>query len=229
MGAAHFSVTSNANRDNNFYVSKEDTRVEGPYKDDDKKPTYIPRQIREVQDLYTWQKQVVASATEWDTRHINIVYDKIGNIGKSILATYVSVMGIGEALPPLNDYKDLMRIIMDMEKKPLYIIDMPRAMRKERLFSFFTGVESIKSGYCFDDRYKFRKEHFDCPNIWVFTNFLPELAMLSKDRWVFWGIAHSMRAQGKDIELFKLDYNDIVRAQSKTDQAPMDQTILYDT
>lgn len=34
---AHFSVTSNENRTNNFYVEKTETRIDGPWKDSDKK------------------------------------------------------------------------------------------------------------------------------------------------------------------------------------------------
>ena len=34
---AHFSVTSNENRTNCFYVEKEDTRIKGPWRDTDKK------------------------------------------------------------------------------------------------------------------------------------------------------------------------------------------------
>lgn len=33
----HFSMTSNENRTNNFYVEKTDTRIDGPWKDTDKK------------------------------------------------------------------------------------------------------------------------------------------------------------------------------------------------
>lgn len=37
LPGAHFSKTSNENRTNTFYVEKTDTRVDGPWKDTDKK------------------------------------------------------------------------------------------------------------------------------------------------------------------------------------------------
>lgn len=183
----HLSVTSEENRGNTFYVSKEDTRVDGPWKDTDIE-RYIPRQIREVKELYPWQQQVVDDAKTWDTRHINIIVDTTGNNGKSILKTYIGCHGIGRAIPFTNDYRDMMRMVMDTETKSLYIIDIPRALRKDQLFQFFSGIESLKDGYAYDDRYSFKEKYFDCPNIWVFMNTKPETEYLSKDRWVFWEI-----------------------------------------
>jgi Putative viral replication protein len=182
----HWSVTSNANRDNLFYVTKENTRIEGPWKDTDV-VEYIPRQIRGI-TLKPWQQAIVESAKEWDTRHINIIHDTQGNIGKTTIKTYVRAHGIGRFIPFVNDYKDMMRIIMDCPKMPLYIIDIPRAIQKDRLFQFYAGIETLKDGYAYDDRYHFKDELFDCPVIWVFTNVRPEQSMLSADRWRFWGV-----------------------------------------
>jgi len=77
---------------------------------------------------------------------------------------------------------------MDTEKKPLYIIDIPRALRKDQLFQFFSGIETLKDGYAYDDRYHFKEEYFDCPNIWIFMNTIPDLEYMSKDRWRFYEI-----------------------------------------
>lgn len=185
---AHFSITSTPGTKTFSYVMKEDTRIDGPWKDTDEEPLYIPRQIREITTLYPWQQKVVDSARIWDTRTINILFDETGNHGKSILKTYVGVHQIGRAIPFVNDYRDIMRIVMDTPKKPLYIIDVPRALRKDQLFQFFSGVETLKDGYAYDDRYHFKEEYFDCPNIWIFMNKLPEEEYLSRDRWKVWQI-----------------------------------------
>lgn len=182
----HWSPTSNENRDNDFYACKLETRIDGPWTDKDKE-LYIPRQIRGI-TLRPWQQHIVDHATEWDTRHINIILDESGNHGKSILKTYVGVHGIGRSLPFTNDYKDMMRMVMDTETKPLYLIDIPRALRKDQLFQFFSGIETLKDGYAYDDRYNFKEKYFDCPNIWVFMNTRPDTNYLSRDRWVFWTI-----------------------------------------
>ena len=52
-----WSVTSNANRDNDFYVVKDDTRIEGPWKDTDE-ATYVPIQYR-IKKLWSWQEKII--------------------------------------------------------------------------------------------------------------------------------------------------------------------------
>lgn len=190
----HWSITSKENRDNDFYTCKEESRVEGPWKDTDPQPMYIPRQIRGI-ELRPWQQSIVDSAEVFDTRHINIILDNKGNIGKTTLKTWVRCHGIGRFIPFVNDYKDMMRIVMDCPKEKLYIIDIPRAIQKDRLFQFYAGIETLKDGYAYDDRYHFKDECFDSPVIWVFTNVEPERNLLSADRWRFWEV------QGKDGDL----------------------------
>lgn len=65
---------------------------------------------------------------------------------------------------------------------------MPRAINKEKLAQFFAGIETLKSGYCYDDRYKFNRRLFDRPRICVFTNVEPDLKLLSKDMWKLWTV-----------------------------------------
>lgn len=180
----HLSPTSNENRDNNFYVVKLESRVDGPWSNQDR---YVPRQIREIKELYAWQQYIINNADVWDTRTINIVIDEHGCNGKSILRTYIGVHQIGRSIPYSNDYRDIMRMVMGTKKVPLYIIDIPRGIRKEQLYQFFSGIESLKDGYAYDDRYSFKEEYFDCPNIWIFMNHRPDSTRyLSKDRWKFW-------------------------------------------
>ena len=183
----NWSVTSNTNSGNCFYVLKDDTRIEGPWTEKDVQ-VYIPRQIREIRALYPWQQSIVDMADVWDTRTINMIYDPLGNIGKSVLVGYMRCHGLARKLPPLNDYKDVMRIICDMPTSRCYLFDMPRAMKKDKLGQLYTAIEEVKSGYAFDDRYSFKEKFFDCPNIWIFANTLPDFAMLSKDRWKIWEV-----------------------------------------
>jgi len=181
-----------------FYVMKAESRLDGPWSDKDK-PLYVPRQIRDI-DLWEWQNDVVEISKIWDTRHINIILDVDGNHGKSTLCTYMGVNKLGKLLPFCNDYKDILRMCYDVGAQPCYLVDMPRAINKERLFQFFAAIETIKSGYAYDDRYGFKDRYFDCPNIFVFTNKVPELEMLSQDRWMFWAITKSSGLRRMDKE-----------------------------
>lgn len=184
----YWNVTSTENSKNWFYVEKSDTSIGGPWRDSDEPPLYIPRQIREIQDLYTWQRRVAASANDWDPRSVNLIYDQHGNSGKTFIKGYMRAHGLGRPLPFCNDYKDIMRMVMDMPTSGCYLIDIPRAINKEKLFQLYAGIESIKDGYAYDDRYKFQEKYFDCPIVWVFTNTLPDLNLLSADRWKIWTI-----------------------------------------
>lgn len=193
-----WSITSDENKDNMFYVMKETTRIDGPWSNETyEKPAYIPRQIREIPSLYPWQQDIIEKSKIWDTRHINVIVDVHGNIGKSTLVGYMRAHKLGRKLPPLNDYKDIMRIICDMPTSTTYLFDMPRAMKKDKLGQLYTAIEEVKSGYAFDDRYKFVEKFFDCPNIWIFSNTLPDFDLLSRDRWIVWEV--------KDYKLCKFE------------------------
>lgn len=185
---AHVSLTSSENQKNMFYCMKEDTRVQGPWRDDDPEPVYIPQQIREIEKLRPWQQYVMDTAHVWDTRHIDLIHDPRGNNGKTICKGWARCYGIARPMPFVKDYQGMMRMVMDMPTARCYIIDMPRALRKKDLYEFYAGVESLKDGYAYDDRYVFREKYFDCPNIWIFSNKLPDLELLSQDRWRFWKI-----------------------------------------
>lgn len=181
--SGHLSPTSENNMGNMFYVSKEDSRVEGPWRDDDEKPEYIPRQLREIVEWRDWQKEVMEISEGYNPRKIHLIYDPIGNNGKSVLGLWFIAHKKGCVIPFANDYKDIMRMVMDMPKRGNYIIDMPRAINKEKLFQLYSAIETIKSGFAFDDRYHYKEAIFDCPNIFIFTNVLPDLNLLSRDRW----------------------------------------------
>jgi len=184
----HLSITSNENRENNFYVVKEEGRVDGPWSDKDVAPPYIPRQVREITDWRPWQKTCEHILTLWDTRSVHCVVNPTGFSGKSVLVAKLGSMRKINQIPYCNDYKDILRMVMDRPKLGAYIIDMPRAINKERLFQLYAAIETVKSGYAYDDRYSFKEEYFDCPQIFVFTNEMPDMKLLSGDRWKIWTI-----------------------------------------
>lgn len=183
----NISLTSDNNKDNTFYIEKSETTITQIYRDDDE-VIYIPKQIKEIKELFPWQEQVIEISKKWDKRTINIIYCPQGNIGKSTLVGYVRAYRLGRCLPCVFDYKELMAVVCDLPTSSAYFIDMPRAIRKNQLEGFFSGCETIKDGYAYDLRYKFQEKIFDCPNIFVFTNKVPEVSYLSEDRWSIWCI-----------------------------------------
>ena len=183
----HWSPTSTRNFDNEDYCMKKHTRINGPWKIEEEEQ-YIPKQIREIEKLYPWQQTIVDKLEVWDTRTINVVIDQKGMIGKSILVGYIRAHKLGRCLPPVNDYKDMMRMVCDIPTSRAYVIDTPRALKKDKLYGFYSAIESIKNGFAYDDRYSYKEKIFDSPNIWVFTNSYPEKELLSPDRWKIWQV-----------------------------------------
>lgn len=195
----HLSPTSKANADNMFYVLKEDTRIDGPWTSENYEKIYIPRQIRDIAKLYPWQEDLKDLSCKWDTRHIDYIFDPVGNHGKSIYTMYMGSYRHANIILFVNNFKDMLRMVMDMPVRGCYIMDMPRAIGKEHLQQLYSAIECVKNGYAYDDRYKFKCRYFDCPNIQVFGNVMPDLAMLSVDRWRIWTIS-----EDKQLVRFKL-------------------------
>lgn len=188
-------TSSNGLKEGDWYMIKLDTRVDGPWKSTDKaiiekimKPVYIPRQVRETPDMRPWQQSIIDDKDVWNTRTINVVWDPKGGIGKSTLISHCRVKGYARVLPPMNCAVDMLRAVCNMPESTMYMFDMPRAMDKSKLYGFYQAIETIKDGYAYDDRYHFKEKHFDCPNIWIFTNKLPDEDMLSRDRWRIWRV-----------------------------------------
>lgn len=168
------------------YCQKGTGRVAGPWTSRD---ATIPRQYRDI-ELRAWQSTIDRMSSEWDTRHIDVLCDAEGGRGKSTLIGVMCGSGRGRQLPALNTGKDLLRAVASFPISRCYFVDLPRAIGQDaaKWREFYGAMEQLKSGYAYDDRYKFREVRFDCPNIWIMSNAVPRLDLLSRDRWKVWEI-----------------------------------------
>lgn len=197
----NWSITSEATHKGcNFnYVMKADSRVEGPWIDTEyEDPPPLTRQLVAFQERekYPWQVQIEQWCGELDDRSIKLIYDDIGNSGKSIMSEYLEYHRKAFEIPPLKDMEDIMQFCMSFKAQTVYLIDMPRAMKKDKLAGFYSGLESLKNGYVYDKRYAAKRRRFDRPQVIVFTNKMPEWSFMSKDRWQPWVMQkdHSLKA-----------------------------------
>lgn len=184
----NWSRTSNAvHVGQNFnYVMKEDTKIDGPWSDMDyEKPPPLTRQLKTFmqQEMRPWQRDVLRWCEMTDDRSIKMIYDTEGNSGKSIMAEYLEYKGLAFELPPLRVMEDIMQFVFGFKNQKVYLIDMPRAMKKDKLGDFYAGLECLKNGVCYDKRYAAKKRRFDRPQVVVFTNVLPAWEHMSADRW----------------------------------------------
>lgn len=200
-----FTPTSNENRNNMFYVEKDETRIDGPWSDKDEE-IYIPRQFEgKIKNLYPFQQEIWDSYDEFNDRNINCIICDRGNVGKSMISSLCDLYGRGYDIPAINDPEKLIQAVCNilMAKKDrnpgIFFIDIPRSMKQDKLFGLFNAIEQIKKGKVYDTRYKYTEWWFDSPQIWVFMNTCPNMSYLSMDRWNLYEIS-------KKLSLIK--YND---------------------
>lgn len=193
-----------------FYVTKEETRVDGPWSDKDV-VIFIPRQYEGIMEkLYPFQKTIWDSVPNRDYRTINVVIDLKGENGKSSIGELMEIHGRGYNIPTLNCFKEISQmvcnVLIDTDNRDpgCFIFDIPRGLKQDDLRSMYAGIEQIKNGKVFDTRYHYKAYRFHSPAIWVFTNTIPLLSLLSKDRWRLWEITKEDHAfkpfTGMDIE-----------------------------
>ena len=129
-----------------------------------------------------------------------MIYDAEGNIGKSIFCEYLEFNNLAEEIPPFRLMDDIFQWVYSYPGKPAYFIDLPRGMKKDKLGDFYSGIEIIKNGVCYDKRYNGRKKRFTRPTIWIFSNMLPCFTLMTKDRWQVWTVSlESMALEPYDI------------------------------
>lgn len=186
------------------YVTKEASRVAGPWSDKDT-PKFLQKKVEKMTTLYSWQRWLVGEAGIYLDRYIDLICDPEGCKGKSSIVSYCEYHDIAVKIPMMTGMngKDCVQIVLQMylEKgkgEKAYVIDFPRALRKDKLHEFYEAIETIKDGYLFDMRYGFTKRWMEVPRIFIFTNELPDESLLSRDRWRVWNIDEE-----KDIIKYK--------------------------
>ena len=180
---AHFSKTTNACKGDIFYVTKEDTRIAGPWSDKDEiKILTTQMELFLSWELYPWQHKAREIGQQFCLRSIDLIYDPKGNAGKSLFSEWMEYQGLAEEVPPFRLMDDIFQWVASRPIKGCYIIDMPRGMKKDKLGDFYSGIEVIKNGVAYDKRYSAKKVRFSRPKIFVFSNTLPEFSLMSADR-----------------------------------------------
>lgn len=184
----HWSCTS-TNCEDNDYTQKEWSRVDGPWTlfEDEIIETIQLKEFHKL-ELYPWQSKVKESCKIYDDRTINMIYDQHGNLGKSIFCEYLEWHNLAEEIPPFRLMDDIFQWVYNFSGKKAYFLDLPRGMKKDKLGDFYSGIEIIKNGVCYDKRYLAKKKRFNRPVIWIFSNMLPCFTLMTKDRWKVWTI-----------------------------------------
>lgn len=185
-----WSLTSNPNTDNDRYVTKWPTRIEGPW--DEKTP--CPDEHPLTQDLKTfmelgllpWHEEALKYATSYNERDILAVHNQCGNAVKTRFLKWLCYKGIANWVPPTMDTTNqLMQFVFGQEVRKCYVFNIVRSQKQDgrALAKIFTAIECIKDGYLYDTRHKTQEKWIETPQIIVVFNHIPDLDMLSADRW----------------------------------------------
>lgn len=198
---AHFEPAKGSKEQNNAYTSKENTKVAPVIiYDKSKEPKYTAEELGLIpsDDLYEWQKQVLALAnTKADRRTIHWFFETEGNVGKS------------ETVRQLIHYHKFG--LIDGKKKDIMcsIIgeDGTKDIMKGYVFNFsrdkegkvsYDSMETIKDGLIFSSKYKSSGGIIPPVHIFVFANWKPDVTKMSLDRWKIYLI------EDKKLELLKM-------------------------
>lgn len=160
----YIEPTSNNSFGSWFYITKEETRQEGPWSDNDE-DAYFPEHLEILKsNPYPFQQQIIDSANiKDDMRTVNVIYDPYGCSGKTCVALYLSVTSKAILVPMCKTSQDIIQFVCSfcMPKKlrnpsPIFI-DLPRALHKHALEEIYSGIEILKSGALYDTRFTARR------------------------------------------------------------------------
>ena len=191
---AHMTPTVAANHGKQpFYCMKSDTRVAGPWRDAVNKE-YIPRDWV-VKKVRPWQIQCIN--TPKSNRHVNVIYDPKGGLGKSqIYKTACSMGKRAYTIMPTSGWNEIQQnlcseLMAKEDREPdLFIVNFNKAFPPKAMGPALNGVETILDGELKDGRYKTAKWRYEMSTVWIFTNQIIPKNLLSLDRWVEWKVVN---------------------------------------
>lgn len=165
------------------YVTKFDTRVEGPWSS---KPIYLGQDLACIEKSpYQFQKDIIEMIKKKaDDRKIVYYYNDKGNIGKSKLTKYLCFHRLAKSIK-VTSADRLASAICKAGAFKAYIIDIPRSVDPTKsLKAVFEVIEALKNGHVVDNFYGHDNELFmNSPHVIVFSNHKANTSLCSLDRW----------------------------------------------
>lgn len=134
-------------------------------------------------DFYKWQSRVLELLKNQSDRSILWIYEAKGNTGKSSLVKYLAVHESAIVLSgKAADIKyGIVKFYEQHRRYPnLICVDVPRTRRE---FLQYSAIEEVKNGCFFSGKYEGMMCVFNNPTIVCFSNSMPDLKSMSRDRW----------------------------------------------
>lgn len=218
-GTCHVSPTS-TNASKTFdYVLKADTRVAGPWADNDtstneKLDSAMPEDVKLCKSIpYPWQTRMtnMIDAYKPDV-YIHMIIDPLGMNGKSTWTKTMFWTNRACVVPNLGECDKIMGFVCSMPRSNCYIIDIPRTMTINNTKNLVTSIENLKAGYVYDWRYHAKFNVISNPMIVITCNWnFPSDAFTTK-RVIKWLIVD------KKLKYFTDEKYNELQETYKTDQ-----------
>lgn len=198
-----------------FYVTKVDSRVDGPWFDGSftmpvKRKAYEGRDLACMDIPLKWQKSAydIIIAENTDDRSVIWVYNPAGNVGKSKFQKWLCWKGKAKRVC-LGTATQIKTAIATAGAYSCYLCNLPRVSgNQESQRDLFSALEDIKDGWVESNMYgKDNQLFMDPPHLWVFSNDLPNLSLCSMDRWKIY------RLLKKDDDLVEMTKEEVLTKQ----------------
>lgn len=141
----------------------------------------IPEPIKILENLRPWQKEIEdLILTKPDERTVYWYYDTKGGCGKTSLIKYLCVKYDFIQYSCASKSADILTIAN--EDKSCYLLNFTRSQEG---FCPYNALEQLKDGLVSDSKLKKVSNQIimNCPHVICFANWLPDVTLLSMDRW----------------------------------------------
>ena len=157
------------------YCSKEETRTGRIYVSG-----FRVRKSRDPligKELFGWQSEILSIIEEEaDDRTIHWYWECTGGVGKTSLAKSMCVRN-KDCIYVSGKASDIKCAIAKLKRPPKVVIwDVPRSKQE---YVSYEALESVKNGIFFSDKYDSGMYLSECPHVFVFANFEPEIGKRS--------------------------------------------------
>ena len=206
-GKGHLSVESlKGGTASQFYCMKEDTRMDGPWKNTTQvRPVwsmpsrapvapFIPKEFKDGFELKAWQAKLrdllIADTKDPWSRTIRYICDPKGNSGKTVFSTYMEIYHNAIELPawyitPKKIMEAMYANMVGNNDARIVIIDFTPIgpVADARWHRLATFLEYIKEGYAYSKRHQWKEVIFEPPALVVMCTSPPPKGVLSGDHW----------------------------------------------
>lgn len=178
-----------------FYVTKVDSRISGPWMDATYSPPVKPEKytgedLECMQNPTPWQAQLVDMTTNKPCeRTVHWIFNASGNAGKSRLQKWMC-WSLGAKRIPLGTATQIKTAVVAVGARTCYVVNIPRVTgNAESQRDLFSALEEVKDGWVGSNMYGKDQELFmNPPHLFIFSNDLPDLTLASQDRWKIWNV-----------------------------------------